>query len=265
MFIIKQSLIFNTLLLAIFFLMGCSEKGDRFTARVGHYELSEDRVRKNSNPTEYVDNWIESRLLALEAEERGLDNTADFYDLMEEIRVRILADSLLWNEFLKAENPTSLEIEAYYNSNPNEFKQVLPEVSFASYRSDDEKVLQDVRKMLAGGAEKSDVLKKYPAVTYAEDTVIDPVSMPAPFSQFASISIGGVLGPAKTGNTLCVFKILDKEPTGGIKPLEEVYSHIAERLFENNKLIIRERLIKELKNKHRPEINDRILQEAEKN
>lgn len=253
---------FIALLVSLVLLEGCRQNDGFFVARAGHYELSEDLVAESVNPEEYIDQWVEVRLLALEAEKRGLDKSVDFEAKIESIRAKLLMENLLDQETGNIQPPKEQEIENYYQSHIEEFRRMKPEVEFVCFSGLDNPVLREVSRSLNRGASIEDVTNKYPGLQYEADLLADPASMPAPFSSMSGASEGSVIGPSNIGGRQYVFKIIGKSEKGTVQPLSNVRQIIIDRIMENQRLLIRERLLKELRMKYKPEVNAGRLKAA---
>ncbi|MBC8278979.1 MAG: peptidyl-prolyl cis-trans isomerase [FCB group bacterium] len=250
------------LLVSIVILDGCRQNDGFFVARAGHYELNENLVAESVNPEEYIDHWVEVRLLALEAERRGLDETADFEAKIESIRAKLLMEIILDHEAANMQLPSDQEIENYYQEHVEDFRRIKPEVEFVSFSGLDHSVLRDVSRSLNRGAGIDDVTHKYPGLQYNVDLLADPASMPTPFSSMSGASEGAVIGPSNIGGRQYVFKIIGKSEKGTVQPLTNVRQIIIDRIMEKQRLLIREKLLKELRIKYKPEVNAERLKAA---
>jgi len=250
------------LLVSLVILDGCRQNDGFFVARAGHYELSENLVAESVNPEEYIDRWVEVRLLALEAERRGLDETVDFEAKIESIRAKLLMEILLDQETENIHPPSEQETENNYQEHIEDFRRIKPEVEFVCFSGLDNSVLRDVSRSLNRGAGIDDVTNKYPGLQYEVDLLVDPASMPAPFSNMSGASEGSVIGPSNIGGRQYVFKIIGKSKEGTVQPLANVRQIIIDRIMENQRLLIRERLLKELRTKYKPEVNAERLKAA---
>ena len=257
-----KALLFIALMAVLILVNGCHQEDGFFVARAGHYKLNEDIVARSANPVEYIDNWVEIRLLALEAERQGLDENIEFEAQIESIRAKLLVEMLLTQQTAAIQPPGEQEIENYYQTHIEEFRRVKPEVEFVSFSGLDNSVLKEVRRSLNRGADIEGVIEKYPGLQYEADFLVDPASMSAPFSSMASASPGSVIGPSNIGGRQYVFKITAKSQAGTVKPLSDVRQVINDRFLKNRRLMIRERLLKELREKYKPEVNAERLKAA---
>ncbi len=243
------------LIVGVMMVSGCEKNDDFIVARVGHYKLAEREISGLLNPENYIDEWIASRLLALEAERRGLDRSEEIETVMEKLRAKLLVNSLLSVEFAKLDTPSQKEIEDYYQSNVEEFRRMRDEVEFISFSGLDEKILRDVAKSLRRGAKEEELADLYPGLLYENVRIIDPGSMPRPFSLMASARRGTVIGPTEFGERQYVFKVVEIYQAGTVRHLNDVRGVVIERIMEIQKSLLKERLLKKLREEYSPEVN----------
>lgn len=75
---------------------------------------------------EMVEHWIETELLFHEASRRGIDESADLLERLEQVKKSMITQMVLQEEMNKIE-VSDEEIEEYFSQNPNRFR--IPEMA----------------------------------------------------------------------------------------------------------------------------------------
>ena len=240
-------------------LAGCQGEERGIVARVGHYVLTEEQLSKSADPVAYINSWTENRLLALEAESRKLDRSPEFKSEIEVIGAKILSSRLIELESASLDSPSLKEIEDYYIANEEEFVRALPEVEFWFFSGLDISVLKSAARDLRRGKDEKNHAEKYPGLRLVKDKIVDPSSMPPPFNDLFGKPADTVLGPVEINGRYYVFKILYRYKAGSVRPLGEVRNLIVDRILDEKKHSLREMLLKELRKKYHPEVNEERL------
>lgn len=243
-------------------MLGCQGDEPGVVARVGHYKLTSDQMDKSADPEAAITTWMEDCLLALEAESRGIDNETDFAAKLERIKISLLASYLIELESAEIEPPFTEEVENYYQTNEEEFRRAEPEVEFVYFSGLEASVLSSIKKSLSRGMEADDLAEEYPGLYFGREAISDPASMPEPFSSFAQNVVGTVLGPMEIGDRYYIFKISQYYEPGTMLPLSKVRDLIVDRIMEEARQEMREKLLKELRGKYNPSINMERLKAA---
>ena len=239
----------------VFLLSGCEREEQHIIARVGNYRLSEEQIKSSADPAAYVNSWLESRLLALEAESEKLDYTLEFIEELERLKVKLLEYKLLDYYAAKLDSPSQAEIERYYQDNESDFKRVYPEAEIIFFSGLDELVLKKAARDLRLERDVNVLIQKYPGLQFGKDRVENPLSLPQPFNGYFAKPEGTVIGPVEVGGRQYVYKISARFEPGSLKPVWEVKYIIMGRILEDRRYEIRERLLKELREKYNPEID----------
>ena len=242
---------------------GCQQTksggGEAAAARVGHYRLSQNQAANAANPGEYIDGWLETSMLALEAERRKLDQDAKFSAQMESIRAKLLTELLLEKEYARIAVPSEEATAAYYKLHQQEFQRVKRETAITTVSGLDDEAMAEAAKQMRRGAAVEEGLRRFPGLVSNRDNLIDAGSMPPPFGGLANASEGTVVGPVEGGRGRYIFRVDAVMEAGTIKPLEQVRDNIIFRITEEERMRIKEVLLKELRKKYKPEVySDRL-------
>jgi hypothetical protein len=255
---------FHIIIILLFLSLGFAgcKRESKVVARVGHYELTQDEVKQSADAEDFVNAWVENRLLALEAEARKMEKTADFRMEWENIRASLLAEFLLQQESATLADPTPTEIESYYRQNAHEFRLTVPEVEYIFFSGTDDSIMNDVRKALLKGEAEGLIAERFPSVEFGSDRVLDPESMPEPYEQLYNKALGAVIGPVTSGGKLYVLRISAVYEPGSLKPINQVQDLIRKRIMENRRFQMKEKLLKNLRNKYNPELSVELIRKS---
>ena len=251
---------FPWVIIAVVLLGGCHSEEQGVVARVGHYVLTEEQLEGSADPVAYLNSWMESRLIALEAESRKLDRSPEFTAEMEGIGAKIMGAQLVDLESASLDSPSLKEIEDYYISNEDEFVRAQPAVEFHYFSGLDISVLKSAASDFRRGMNEKNHTAKYPGLRLIRNKITDPSSLPAPFNGFFGKPADTVTGPVEIDGRYYVFKILSRYEAGSVKPLGEVRDLIIDRILDEQRHNLRERLLKDLRKKYHPEVNVERLQ-----
>lgn len=240
-------------------LPGCRDNDPSIVARVGSYILTEEELSRAADPNQYLSHWIEDRLLAFEAERRGIDRMQSVADELRKVRVKLLVDGLMYSELESMEPPSTREIEDYYLEHEEEFLRAESEMEIFCIVGMDESELLKARRQLRIGISPEKVINKYPGLTFLRDIVTDPAGLLPPFNSLADENIGEIVGPVSAGERFYLFKIENIFVPGTLKPLSSVRDEIEYRIASNNRFKLREKLLKGLEEKYNPQLNMKLL------
>ena len=249
--------IFPALLLA-----GCKADDPSVVAQVGHYKFHQNQISSPGEAAPLISAWVEDCLLALEAEARGIKMKPDFQEELSHIRLKLLADYLLEDEFSKIKPPGEEKLKEYYNTHKQEFQRTEMEVEFIYFSGLESAVLSSIRRALARGESPEKVAENYSGLLFKTEMISDPASMPEPYNVFAEHEVGSVIGPSEINGRTYVFRIMERFEPGTIYPFSRVRDVIAGRMKDSVMQTMRDKLLNELKGKYSPTINRERLKAA---
>ena len=243
-------------------LTGCKADDPSVIARVGHYKLHQNKIDDPGAASLQISAWMEDCLLALEAENRGIQLNEDYSDELENIKRKLLIEYLIAEELSKIKDPSDEALEEYYNEHKNEYQRTELEVEFIYFSGLEPAKLNSIRRSLLRGESPEKIAEAHPGLFFKTETLADPVSMPEPYSEFAAGEVGAVIGPKEIDGRTYVFKITDRYEQGTIFPFGRVKDIIAGRMNESARQSAREKLLNEIKAKYSPSINRERLKAA---
>jgi len=249
------------LVLVVIFCGGCQSRHgeEAAAAQVGHYRLSQSQVSQAANAVEYIDSWVETSLLALEAEKRNLAQERKFQAEMESLRSRLLMELLLEKEYAGIGEPADSAIADYYRGHKNEFRRMKRELEITAVSGLDDDSMAEAARQMRRGLSAEEVLQRLPGLQAHSDLLVNPATMPAPFSGLDNISAGAVIGPLEAGRGKYVIRVDAIYEAGTVKPMEQVREAIIFQLMEDARSRVKELLIKQLREKYKPEVyTDRL-------
>ena len=242
------------------YFLGCGGSEDpRVVAKVGHYTLTKDMLEGAANPESGVNDWVVKRLLALEAENRKLNESPEFLKFYNEFRVGLLAKILLDREAAALDSPSVSDMDEYYETHKEEFQLSELEVETAYFSAREAADLSSAVTSLRRGALETTVASRNPGLDFGRDTIVDPASRKKPFSDFAQLKPGDIMGPVFIDDRYYVFRITERHEPGDYRTRAESEEVIQFRIMENRRYKQREKLLNELRSKYNPSINEERL------
>ncbi len=132
--------VFLSFVILLSIISGCSQnEEENYVARVGDSYLTENEVEDatsiNSKSKkfreEYIRNWIETELIYLDAIKKGVLNSEEYVELLNNAKVEI-AKSLVIKAEIEQDTTeiTEKQLEDFYVNNFREFKIVSPKVIY---------------------------------------------------------------------------------------------------------------------------------------
>lgn len=239
---------------------------DRYTLTIGEFVKMMRPLMDEDTRQRIIDNWIDYRVVDLEALSRRYDETSDLKE-----RIKRYTDQLLKKAFYdRIVRPvisiSPQEVRDYYETHREEFKRPIS-YKIQKIVVDSESLAREILSDLRKGADFA-----YLARRYSKDTsstrggivgwkTLD--QMPLVLSEeVRRLSMGEVSDIVKYGSQYVIIKILDITD-GGYKEFDSVKEIIQKRIFKKK---FEERLrayIERLKAKASIEINEDEVREIE--
>jgi peptidyl-prolyl cis-trans isomerase C len=265
------------LLVTVLSFYGCAEKKDsKVLVRIGNVKITvgDFKERLDNLPAnykqvvqkkkkEFLQEVIKDSLLYGEALRLGLDKDKDVQKVIEEARKKILIAKLLQDKIDAAVDVTDEEIKAYYENNKAGFTS--PEVIRVSQILVEDKARADeiIAELKNGGSFEGLAKARSLDPTAENGGDIGYFTMGQLLPEFENacvgLSVGGVAGPIRTKLGYHVIKLTDRKKTV-IRPLDEVKDSISEMLRAQERREKFNRLLKDLEQKTRVEIDEKALQ-----
>lgn len=229
---------------------------------------------------QFVERWVDTNLLALEAQKTKLDQDPTVKNKLDEAKTFILAQEYVMKEVEKKVNVTDADVKAYYEKNKAEFSE--PESVKASHilirvpQDADEKAwkeaenkIKDIKKKLDGGADFAKL---------AQEMSDDPGSkakggdlgffskgrMVPEFEEVAfSLKVGEVSQPVKTPFGYHLIKVFEKKEARE-KSFDEVKEQVKQNLLNQKRREALDALLLSLKKQYPVKINETAIEETGK-
>lgn len=195
------------------------------------YKMTIDQIRK------YVDHWVNTQLVYQQAYRIGLHNTlAD--ELQQELKrfeTEYLANKLVEREINRKIKISPEEVEEYYTKNREQFIRGNKELRLVHLVTTYSETADAISAELLQHKNLEDLVKKYQEkdslwpngdLGYLPENVL-PTEI---VKNLARLKIGETTRMIKTDFGFHFFKIVDIQPQGSSKSLEEVQDQISEIL-----------------------------------
>ena len=253
---------FFIFLVLLFIIAGCGREDPHVAVEVDDYQLPVAELENAPYPEDYLNDWLEKRLLALEAKERGLQHNREFDLQMQTIETLMLADYLLQTELERLDSISADEIEEYYRTHKEEFLLSAPEVDFIYFMGDNQRELTFAQVELRGGDSEKTVARRHPSLTLSRETLSDPESLEPPFNSFGQRTVGTVFGPLELDGKYYTFMITGQRKSGDYQPLDNVKEDIHQRILNEKLYEYKQKLLKDLRARYKLKFNDEALAEV---
>lgn len=235
----------------IFLLLGCAQnpvEEDLVVARVDsavllledlreripedtRYKITIDQIK------EYIDHWVNTQLVYQQAYRIGLHNTLSD-ELQQELKrfeIEFLANKMVEREINRKIKISQEEVNAYYEKNREQFIRGSREIRLVHLVTSFSETADAISAELLQRATLEDLIKKY-----SEKDLLWPngdlgylpeITLPAEIvKNISRLKVGETSRMIKTDFGHHFFKILDIQPQGSIKSIEEVQNQISEIL-----------------------------------
>ena len=263
-------------------LLFCRQKSQGpIVARVGQHVLTLDDLYKSIPPEysdfitreqmiNYVKQWIDNEILYEEALRQKIDRE-------DAIKVRLMRmkQDLLCAEMINRNSMSSQNIQIsddmiqnYYNENKNKF---LREKDAARYI---QIVVGDATTAWSVKTQATPDNFLFLASKYSKIPVADPRTVPYMnisdippqiAQEIATIRVNGTSNPIKTDLGYHIIHVLDKQPKGSIRGIEEVHDDIVNVLSTKTQNAAIEQMLSGLRSKMAVEVHLDVVPNIQKN
>jgi len=195
------------------------------------YKMTIDQIRQ------YVEHWVNTQLVYQQAYRIGLHNTLSD-ELQQELKrfeTEFLANKLVEREINRKIKISPEEVEEYYTKNREQFIRSNKELRLVHLVTAYSETADAISAELSQNKNLDDLAKKYQEkeslwpngdLGYIPENVL-PAEI---VKNLARLKIGETARMIKTDFGFHFFKIVDIQPQGSIKSLEEVQDQISEIL-----------------------------------
>ncbi|BCB95258.1 peptidylprolyl isomerase [Dissulfurispira thermophila] len=210
----------------------------------------------------FVDELVKKELLYTEAKNRGLDKDKDFLKKLEEFKKITLINQLLEREIETASKITDKDIKDYYDKHKEDFTvntQVRISHIVVKTEDDAKKVYERLKKGEDFAKIASDVsLDKASAKTGGDIGNFKRGEMKSELEDVAfRLKKGEISMPVKLKDGIHILKVTDAK--GSVLEFEKVKGLIGQRIAAEKQRESFDKLIENLKKKHKIDINKDAL------
>lgn len=207
---------------------------DQLSARVpqeSHYKITIDQIK------EYVDHWVNTQLVYQQAYRIGLHNTLS-EELQQELKrfeIEFLANKLVEREINRKIKISQEEVQNYYEKNKEQFTRASKEIRLMHLVTTSSETADEIARALRRNTEIEELINKYDQqntlwpngeLGYIPENALPPEVA----RRIRRLKKGETSRAIKTDFGHHFFKVLDIQPQGSIKSLEEVRDQISEIL-----------------------------------
>lgn len=214
-----------------------------------------------------VSDWIRTELLYQEALRLNLDSDAKTVRDLDRMRREHLANAVL--EHMAADSAIVVadeEIEAYFETNRQEFVYLEPELRLSVIVLPDETTARQVRNQLSRRRATFEELARTRSIHassadggdlgYLKRADISDVSVQ---EIVFSLSAGQISRPVLSESGSYLFRVMERREAGSLPPLDEVRGEIVNRVLRNRRRELVGRFVDALRQEADVEIHDGIL------
>jgi len=224
-------------------------------------------VQSDYQIREYVSRWVNSELLYKEAQRRGYDRDEKLNRMLEDIKRELAVNLLLENDIYAAKNirVTQNEMMRYYNTHKKDFQLREDVININYLLTKDKGTANEFRRRIIEGMSWSQALHKLSAdTTYARNVLLsDTVKYfkqsdlypPELWKAAFSLTPGGISVPVTSTAGFYLVTVNTIQHAGEIADFDYAVNEVKERLIIEKKRTMLDDLLKELRKKHKVEIN----------
>jgi hypothetical protein len=250
----------------LFLVISCAQKEEKnYVAKVGDSFLTEEMIEASNNSSrfreEFIRNWIESELIYLDAQKKGVLTTDEFEKIYKEAKVEIAKSLVIKNMIADSVVSVSDEIlEEFYVHNSREFQISAPKVIYnqAIFKSKTD-ALKFRKMVLHDGWNKTvnfysqkgiafslKMNKKDFVVGIANEKVRDYFSSENPKKYSAVLEL--------SKNVYCVLDLVKKYMKHDLPEFEEIKDEIEDKYISIRRNAVYNNYLKKLFSEHSSEI-----------
>lgn len=250
-------------------------------ARVGQHVLSLDDLYKSIPPEysdfitreqmiNYVKQWIDNEILFQEAIRQKIDKEEPIKERLRRMKQDLLCAEMINRNSGSSQNIQISEdmIQNYYNENKSKFVRDKNAARYVQIVMEDATAAWNVRAQVT----PDNFL--YLASKYSKIPVSDPRTVPYMnlseippqiAQEISTIRVNGTSNPIKTDLGFLIIRVIDKQPKGSIRSIEEVREDIVNVLSAKTQNAAIERMLSGLRSKMVVEVHLEIVPNNQKN
>lgn len=225
-------------------------------------EMAKEFFQGPEGTARFVDELVKKELLYIEAKNRGLDKNKDFQKRVEEFKKITLINQILEKEMESAAKITDKDIKDYYDKHKEDFvvnTQVRLSHIVVKTDEDAKKVYERLKKGEDFANVASDAsLDKVSAKAGGDIGNFKRGEMKSELEEIAfRLKKGEVSMPIKLKDGIHIIKVTDAK--GSVLEFDKVKGLIGQRMAAEKQRESFDKLIEDLKKKHKIEINNDAL------
>jgi len=256
-----------SLILAVFFVFGCTKKGNSegvVVAKVNNAVITtedfinnfkrlpqwaQERFSSEEGRKQFLEELIKRELLYQEAKRRGLDKEKEFIEKIEEYKRMTLLSTFIKKEIEEKATVSDKEVREYYDNNTEQFR--TDQVKASHILVDTEEEARDILKRIKNGEDFAELAKRFSkdrgsASRGGDLGFFGRGRMIPEFEKVAfNLSKGEVSEPLKTRFGYHIIKVTDKKE-GTQLALKDVKDRIREKLLAEKQGNLFESLVNSL-------------------
>ena len=250
-------------------------------ARVGQRVLTLDDLYKSIPPEysdfitreqmiNYVKQWIDNEILYQEALRQKIDKEEAIKERLRRMKQDLLCAEMINRNSISSQNIQISDdmIQNYYNENKSKFVRDKNAARYVQIVVEDATTAWNVRTQ-ATPDNFLFLASKYSKIPVADPRTVPFVNVseipPQIAQEIATIRVNGTSNPVKTDLGYHIIRVLDKQPKGSIRGIEEVRDDIVNVLSTKTQNAAIEQMLSGLRLKMAVEVHLDIVPNNQKN
>lgn len=250
-------------------------------ARVGQRVLTLDDLYKSIPPEysdfitreqmiNYVKQWIDNEILYQEALRQKIDKEEAIKERLRRMKQDLLCAEMINRNSISSQNIQISDdmIQNYYNENKSKFVRDKNAARYVQIVVEDAATAWNVRTQ-ATPDNFLFLASKYSKIPVADPRTVpfvDVSEIPPQIAQeIATIRVNGTSNPVKTDLGYHIIRVLDKQPKGSIRGMEEVRDDIVNVLSTKTQNAAIEQMLSGLRSKMAVEVHLDVVPNNQKN
>ena len=260
----------------------CRQKNQGpIVARVGQRVLTLDDLYKSIPPEysdfitreqmiNYVKQWIDNEILYQEAMRQKIDKEEAIKERLRRMKQDLLCAEMINRNSISSQNIQISDdmIQNYYNENKSKFVRDKNAARYVQIVVEDAATAWNVRTQ-ATPDNFLFLASKYSKIPVADPRTVPFVNVseipPQIAQEIATIRVNGTSNPVKTDLGYHIIRVLDKQPKGSIRGIEEVRDDIVNVLSTKTQNAAIEQMLSGLRLKMAVEVHLDIVPNNQKN
>ncbi len=238
---------FSYILALLLAIGGCASPDRRAViAEVGDQKLTEYEVSKaleemHLDPVDvalrvqYVNRWVDRRILLNEAKRRGYHRNKEIKKRLEAIREEMMINKLL-DEAIQIDSPDETEIVAYWRDHTGEFTRPADEVKLIIVFTPDRNIAWGVRNGMDQSMSPEELMAEYEGISFDTTGYLRKDRLPRNMQRSLNrLRTNDPSLPFQVHDQWMIVKLVERASAGNTRSVEEVSDEIRLRLTAEEK------------------------------